>query len=89
MHDPSHARPQVVQYNLAAHERDPHALDWVDTSLKAEVNRVNVSFNPTFMSNVLEFVKQLEINKSSYTSAAKATAENCYCHCKLLREHMQ
>ncbi len=66
---------QVVQYNLAAHERDPHELDWVDTSLKAEVNRINVSFNPTFMSNVLEFVKQLEINQSSYTNAAKATAE--------------
>ncbi|XP_064395949.1 intermembrane lipid transfer protein VPS13A-like isoform X2 [Halichondria panicea] len=65
----------VVQYNLAAHERDPHELDWVDTSLKAEVNRVNVSFNPTFMSNVLEFVKQLEINKSSYAGAAKATVE--------------
>ncbi len=50
-------------------------LDWVDTSLKAEVNQVNVNLDPTFMGNVLEFVKQLEIDKSSFAGAAKATAD--------------
>ncbi len=50
-------------------------LDWVDTSLKAEVNRVNISLDPTFMNNILDFVKKLEIDKSSFASAAKATAD--------------
>lgn len=50
-------------------------LDWVDTCLKAEVNRINVSLDPVFMSNILEFVKKLEIDKSSFASAAKATAD--------------
>lgn len=66
---------QVVQYNLEPHQRDLHVLDWVDTSLTAEVNRVNISLQPLFLGSVLEFVKSLEIDQSSYANAAKATAE--------------
>lgn len=77
----------MVQYNLKRHERKTQDLSWVDTSLKAEVNRINVNLDTTFLTNVLEFVKKLEIDQSAFQSAAKATAETAaltvtkfYCH---------
>ena len=65
----------MIQYNLKSHEREPHDLSWVDTSLKAEVNRINVNLDTTFLANVLEFVKKLDIDQSAFQSAAKATAD--------------
>ena len=44
---------QVVQYNYRPHERDPHDLSWVDTSIDAVLNRIYVKLSASFLANVL------------------------------------
>ena len=44
---------QVVQYNYRPHERDPHNLSWVDTSIRAELNRIYVKLSAAFLANIL------------------------------------
>ena len=44
---------QVVQYNHKPHERKAHDLNWVDTSLKAELNRISVKLSASFLAHIL------------------------------------
>lgn len=44
---------QVVQYNHHPQERRPHDLSWVDTSVKAELNRISVKLSAAFLANML------------------------------------
>ena len=44
---------QVVQYNHHPQERRPHDLNWVDTSVKAELNRISVKLSAAFLANML------------------------------------
>ena len=54
---------QVVQYNYRPHERDPHDLSWVDTSIDAVLNRICVKLSATFLANVLvSFIATLHDN---------------------------
>ena len=49
---PCSSYSQVVEYNRKPHERDPVKLDWVDTELKAEIQRVLVKLETGFLENV-------------------------------------
>ena len=44
---------QLVQNNLPSHKRDPNRMDWVDTSIEAEMGRIIVNFNTAFAKNIM------------------------------------
>ena len=44
---------QVVQYNHPSYERDPNKMDWVDTKLEAEIGRINVNVDTSFVINIV------------------------------------
>jgi len=76
----------VVTYNKDAHERDPQDLSWVDTSLKTSVERISVHLDAIFLANLLEFVKQLNINQEALQTAAKATADTAVATATAIKE---
>ena len=55
---------QVVEYNRKAHERDPMKLDWVDTELKADIQRIHVKLETSFLENVLVSLPLIESRNS-------------------------
>ena len=44
---------QVENYNIEAKDRLSHDLQWVDTSLKAEIQRINVNLDTQFLGNLM------------------------------------
>ena len=44
---------QLVQHNLPSYKRDPNRMDWVDTSIEAEMGRINVSMDTNFVASLL------------------------------------
>ncbi len=44
---------QLVQYNYPSHKRDPNKMDWVDTSIEAEMGRIIVNMNTSFARNIM------------------------------------
>ena len=48
-----HCLTQVEVFNRPPRERVPYDLSWVDSSVDAEVQRVNVKMDPLFLANLL------------------------------------
>ena len=56
LHVPSSLSCKVTEYKHTPQDRDPLNLGWVDTDLKAEIQRVKVQLDTRFLDRVLVYI---------------------------------